>query len=371
MIKRFYVNNFRCFENFELVLETLPSSLLIGKNGTGKSTVGHVLQIFQSIARGFNRTSDLAEISDFTRNRSDSPMRFELEARLKETDYKYVLVLELPTHFKELRIQEERFEVSGTPIFTRQEAQVSLHRSHGRNAAEFWIDWHTVALPIIQEQSSEDPLYVFRKWLAQMIILAPIPKLIYGESSGKTLQPHRDGTNFANWLNGLLEAYPGAYSEIFAHLQKVLPDLTDFYHESTGKESKSLLVRFNNDTNQLRVPFDLLSDGEKCFFINAVAIATMKYFGPLFCFWDEPDAFLALSEIRHFVMDLRRLVKSKCQILMTSHSPETIRSFSENNTNLMSRNNHLEPPRIRLLQDVSFTGDKVNAIISGDLENGV
>ena len=65
MIQRFYVHNYRCMENFELPIAGKPSSLLIGKNGTGKSTIGFVLEILQRIARGTNRVSQLVKPSDF------------------------------------------------------------------------------------------------------------------------------------------------------------------------------------------------------------------------------------------------------------------------------------------------------------------
>lgn len=38
MIERLYIHNFRSLENFELPIQGLSSALLIGKNGTGKST---------------------------------------------------------------------------------------------------------------------------------------------------------------------------------------------------------------------------------------------------------------------------------------------------------------------------------------------
>ena len=50
MIRRLYVHNFRCLENFELPVSGQPSVLLIGKNGSGKTTVGLALEILQKIA---------------------------------------------------------------------------------------------------------------------------------------------------------------------------------------------------------------------------------------------------------------------------------------------------------------------------------
>ena len=39
MLQRLYVHNYRCLENFEFKLGDVSSGLLIGKNGTGKSTL--------------------------------------------------------------------------------------------------------------------------------------------------------------------------------------------------------------------------------------------------------------------------------------------------------------------------------------------
>ena len=54
VIRRFYVHNFRCLENSELPISRRPSTLLIGKNGAGKTTVGLALEILQEIGRGTN-----------------------------------------------------------------------------------------------------------------------------------------------------------------------------------------------------------------------------------------------------------------------------------------------------------------------------
>src|SRR5205085_1737510 len=79
MIDRLYVHNFRCLENFTLDLAGLPSAVLIGKNGAGKSTVLACLELFQTICRGAGRVGTLISTSDFTQYRADQPMRFEVE----------------------------------------------------------------------------------------------------------------------------------------------------------------------------------------------------------------------------------------------------------------------------------------------------
>src|SRR5580704_16526425 len=96
VIRRLYVHNFRCLENFELPISGLSSALLIGKNGSGKTTVGLALQILQKIARGTNRVGELVRPQDLSRGRSDVPMRFEIEVELGAKIYRYAIAFELP-----------------------------------------------------------------------------------------------------------------------------------------------------------------------------------------------------------------------------------------------------------------------------------
>ncbi|MBI5248581.1 MAG: AAA family ATPase [Desulfomonile tiedjei] len=367
MLQRLYVHNFRCLENFELTTKGMPSALLIGQNGSGKSTIAMVLEILQGIARRKNRVGELIQSKDFTRGRSDVPIRLEIEALLNEKLYKYVLALELPERFKELRVAEEQLIVGGEPIYSREEAQVTLHATPQNIRAQFLIDWHLVALPVIQEQSEKDPLSHFKTWLARTIILAPIPAFMTGDSGGETLEPKRDGSNFGEWFSGLLSHYPAAYTQVGQFLRDIMPDFRDFVYDPVGKDFKSMIVRFEENNAPLSVFFRDLSDGEKCFFLCAAVLAANQLYGPLFCFWDEPDNYLSLPEIGHFVTSLRRSFGKKGQILVTSHNPEAIRSFSDENTLILRRNSHLEPTVVRLLGDESPTGDLVDALTRGDI----
>ncbi len=368
MLQRLYVHNFRCLENFELNLKDIPSALLIGKNGSGKSTVSIALEILQSIGRGINKVGNLVQSNDFARGRSDVPIRFEIEVSLENILYKYILALELPESFKELRVSEEELIVGGTPIYSREEAQVTLHVTPFNREAQFMVDWHLVALPVIQERSEKDPLHIFKTWLAHTIILAPIPSLMTGDSSGETLQPIREASNFGEWFSGLLGRYPAAYTQVEKYLRGLMPDIKDFLNEHIGKDFKSMIARFESGSANLSIYFKDLSDGEKCFFLCAVVVAANRFYGPLFCFWDEPDNYLSLSEVGHFVTSLRRSFGDNGQIIVTSHNPEAIRRFSNENTLVLDRKSHLEPTLVRMLSELSIRGDLVDAMIRGDIE---
>jgi predicted ATPase len=368
MMKRLYVHNFRCLENFELPISGCSSVLLIGKNGAGKTSVGLALEILQRIARGTNRVDDLVKPKDFTRGRTDVPMRFEIEVELNNKIYEYVIAFEFPKGFKELRVFEEKLSVSGKPIYTREVAQVHLAKTSQDKEATFFIDWHLVALPIVHEQSIDDPLFIFKQWLARILIFRPIPSLILGDSKQETLQPNPQVTNFGAWFSGLLAYAPAAYSQIDEYLKQVMPDLKDIKNPMIGADSRSLVVQFSNGLGSLNLPFEDLSDGEKCFMICALVLAANNAYGPLLCFWDEPDNYLAISEVGHFVLALRKAFQSGGQFITTSHNSEAIQRFSEENTLVLLRKNHLEPVIVRPLSEFDVSDDLISALIRGDVE---
>lgn len=367
VIRRLYVNNYRCLQNFDLPIAGMPSALLIGKNGAGKTTVGSALEILQKIARGTNRVGELVKPKDFTRGITDVPMRFEVEVDLNNKIYGYALAFDLPEKFKELRVLEEKLMVDGKAVYTREIAQVHLAKWGQEKVAEFVIDWHLVALPIIQLASPNDPISVFKQWLAQMLILRPIPSLIRGESDEGTLQPNRTVTDLGAWFTGLLASAPSAYSEVDDYLKQVMPDLKDIRNPLIGAESRSMVIQFANEQGSFANPFDDLSDGEKCFVICALVLAANSSYGPLVCFWDEPDNYLSLNEVGQFVVALRKGFQAGGQFIATSHNPEAIRRFSEENTLALFRNSHLEPTVVRSLKELQVNGDLVDLLTTGDL----
>jgi predicted ATPase len=367
VIRRLYVHNFRCLENFDLPIAGLSSVLLIGQNGSGKTAIARALEILQRIARGTNRVGDLVGAEDFTRGRSDVPMRFEIEVELEAQVHKFAVAFELPTGRKELRVLEEKLEVGGKAIYTREAAEVNLdmlqYANTGRSLApsRFNIDLHLVALPIIQEDSR------LTQWLKRMLILRPVPSLIRGDSDRETLEPNPEVSNLGAWFSGLLSDAPSAYAKIDEYLKQVMPDFKDIKNPLVGKDARSLVVQFSNEQGSLGVSFEDLSDGEKCFIICALVLAAHDAYGPGLCFWDEPDNYLALPEVAHFVMALRKAFQSGGQLIATSHNPEAIRSFSDENTLRLRRNNHLDPTNVRSLSELGVRGDLVGAIVRGDV----
>lgn len=367
MIERLYIHNFRCLDNFVLPVEGLSSALLVGRNGSGKSSVGFALEILQQIGRGTNRIRDLIKPHEIRYGHTAEPVRIELEVRIGEVLFAYSLALELPEGFRELRVLEESLQIDGLAKYNRKVAQLHFP-SGGSSADEMSFDWHLVWLSAAQARSETDPLNIFRKWLARMLIVRPYPLGITGESSEETLNPVPDMRNFGDWWTGLISHSPSSYAQIDKALRQLIPDLKDIKNPVIAKESRSLEVQFEQNDKTMVLPFHLLSDGEKCMLIWALVMAANEAYGPLLCFWDEPDNYLAISEVGDFATDLRRAFQKGGQFIGTSHNAEVIKKFSDENTFLLSRNSHREPTQIRPLREVNYQGDLISSLVRGEIE---
>jgi predicted ATPase len=363
MIERIYVHNFRCLENFTLDLAAHPSALLIGRNGTGKSTVLACLRLFQSICRGSNRIGSLISASDFTRHRTDLPMRFEVDLTLSGKRYKYSVSFEWTPGFREARILDESLVVEGQSIFERHGSQTQLSGGQA-----FGIDWHIVALPVINERPGEQAIQDLRQFFASMMLLAPIPANISGFSDAPSTELQRDGANFASSLRALLGQKPAAYSVFDSYLKTVIPDFSSLENPPRGESGTQLIVHFEqqNPRQTLALDFKALSSGEKCFFLCAYILAYNSRCCPVFCLWDEPDNHLSISEVGHFITSLRKMSNQGGQFLATSHHPETIRKFSDDTTFVLTRKSHLDPTIVRPLTD-SYHGDLIDALIRDEV----
>ena len=354
MLQRLYVHNFRCLQNFEIKPEKQTSLLLIGKNGVGKSTIAKVLSLFQKLGTGTSRVASLVNQDDFTLGRTDEIIQLELETSLDSKICKYSLALDKPETFRELRVVEEDFSVDDIPVYTRKKAEVS----YPYQKTSFSLDWHNAALPLILERQ-DGPLQAFRNWLRRMHILSPIPQLMGGESHGNSGPLSLSCDNFADYLLELLAAHPASYVSIHNFLKELMPDLREFSNKQITDDTRVLQVRFGNEDSSFTTNFHQLSDGEKCMFLGAVMLPSQRSYGDFFVFWDEPDNYLALSEVEHFIRFLRKNFNNDSQIWMTSHHEGTINCFSHENTLLLRRKTHTSPVELRPINELLDSTESV------------
>jgi len=367
VIRRLYIENFRCFGQFNLEVEDLNTILLVGKNGSGKSTIRDGLFAIRELASGKSRIGDLLSPSELSWFSKKPGMGFFLESMIRGERFQYELQLELPEGFREFRVSNEYLIAGEKNIFSRHLAEVTLTRKSGVQST-FPVDWHQLALPFIQETGPDDPLSIFRSWLSRMLIIAPVPQLIDGESRGESRKLSRDCHDFADWYRGLSVEYPTAGARVHELLHKTWPDLQRMINSQVGTESRSLEFTFKEAAASApAVPFAKLSDGEKCLVIHAAVLAWAEATEGAICFWDEPDNYVSLDEMTEFILTLRQKLSEGRQLFATSHNPEAIRTFTRENTFVLNRSSHLMAtrPPVRAT-DLDLPGDLATSLARGE-----
>src|SRR5208337_4573221 len=112
MLTRIYIDNFRCFVNFEYKPER--KQLLLGPNGSGKSLLFSAIHYLKQFVKG-----DENPFTQSTRTRwQDRPLQvLEIEALLERQKYEYRVEIRFASETKQLSVNVERLRVSGSTVF--------------------------------------------------------------------------------------------------------------------------------------------------------------------------------------------------------------------------------------------------------------
>ena len=329
MITRLYIDNFRCFRNFEIRFdETSRSAMIIGPNGVGKSSIGEVLSIFRQIGLGETRlqrligASSLSGVSGSSEGQSqdrNSKMRFEIELEGGERKWKYALAVE---NFK---VVEEFLSADGQRVFDRGDGYAP----------------EAVVLPIRADGIE------FRRLLATIFVIKPVPQSMSSSVDLNDSVLNRDCSNFASWCLTMLAKNPQSYEVLANYLSNVFKDFGSVTKEQNATLGDILSVGFKTRAADeiMGVPFAVLSDGEKCQFLAAAILACNSAEDGLVCFWDEPDNYITTAEISMLMPALCHGFMNRGQLIVTSHSREAINTFGENEIIALIRSAHDEPVR--------------------------
>ena len=363
-------------QNLEFNIANKHSSIVIGQNGSGKSTLFEVLEIFQQIGRGVSTVEQLIKRSDFLFGNTKMPIEIELEATCDHTDYTYSLIIEYPETFEKPRIKSEKLLCNGKDEYVRDRADTTLYGDK-----KFSLDWHHVGLPLIETHRENSPIVKFRTYLANIIILSPYPKNFQKYSSYENRKIDKEADNIIDWARWLLSTNPKLYSQVETYLKDRMPDLELFRFMEIGANDKELILTFQTKETEFLsksktfdLNFTLLSDGEKIFFLSALVNAALGNHANSVCIWDEPDNYISLNELSDFIAEFRKTVESgsnNSQLIISSHNPKIINRFSNHNIFIISRNSHLHPSRIRLVDEISYISDTlIDAYENGELDYG-
>lgn len=329
MIEQIYIDNYRCFVNFEWKPQQF--NLLLGENGGGKSTILSLFRSMRDLLHGGDGTSSLFAPDSLTEWDSRQQQTFEFKISDKDGIYDYRLVVDHVRERKLNRIDRETLRFDGTMLYEYKDHEACLYRDDGSEGPRFPVDWSRSAIATIPERHDNKRLTWFRNYWERMLVVAPDPLRMSAESDKEEALPNYRLTNAASWLRYVLQENFDIPKQLQAALQDAIMGFGRLHFEQVSQNAKVLKVGFrfpqsSPGTNAIEtsLPFSLLSDGQR----GLVALYLLLFAGVrdsnVICI-DEPDNYVALRELQPWLIALKDKVEdSGSQCFLISHHPELL-----------------------------------------------
>ena len=326
MLKRLYVDNYRCFVNFEL--EFRNQQLILGLNGSGKSTLLDILRAVRDLSIGETSPDVLFPASSRTRWQTLSQQTFELDVDLAGVPYKYKLKLEPWGQPSRTRIREEIVLCEGRSVFEFVDGEVHLFNDSFQHKVNYPFDWFRSAFATIQPRHENQRLMRFKDWLSNVHCLQLDPRRMLGSTDSEQDRPSNDLTNFAAWYRHLTQERVDGAAALQECLSNILPGFQSLDLRAAGGSVRALSARFGSSDDGSRfsftVGFEELSEGQRVL-ICLYAILHFLIRDSVCLFLDEPENFIALPEIQPWLMELQDFISERGgQVTLVSHNPELI-----------------------------------------------
>ncbi|MEH1765734.1 AAA family ATPase [Nostoc sp.] len=363
MLKRIYIDNFRCLVNFELNFDSI--NLFLGSNATGKSTVFEVLRKIQTFTSGDSKVEGIFKSIDCTRWRHFTTQRFELEIAGNGGNYKYALAIE---HNQEKsRVMHECLWFDNQLLLKFDMGEVQLFRDNYSEGPKYSFDWSQSMLPSLMPRPENTKLTWFKNRMNRFIIVKIIPSLIIDGSEQEEIQLSYRMENFVSWYRYISQDQ-GKVAELMNVLKDILDGFVSFKFEQFREKYLTLNLRFLTDTDRKIIDYSLseLSDGQKVL----VALYTLIYCTQsedyTLCI-DEPENFLALPEIQPWLIQLSDFCsEERLQALLISHHPEFINYLLTSPIGYWFDRQSNAPVKVRKIsnEEAEDTGLKISQLIA-------
>lgn len=336
MIKRIYIDNFRCFSNFEL--EPSRMTLLLGANGSGKTSLFELIaRISALVVRGVEIGSvfPTPTISRWDRR---GGQRFELDVHDGTSRYRYELKVEHDRKREAATIAREVVTREGLTLFRFEEGTVHLHNNEGIEGTSFPFGGTRSFLAETEERDETRHLRWFLAFMARLWVLKLDPATMDATSFSESDALAMSGTNFASWYRHLQQEAPEGIGAYFAKLREVLPGFRALKVVKVSSRTRELIATFDLESQEYSVAFAELSDGQRVLIVLYALLLGLGLDGAhRTLLLDEPGNYLSLPEIQPCLFELEDALGDDGQLIVASHNSEVINHLASHDPMILDR----------------------------------
>jgi len=227
------------------------------------------------------------------------------------------------------RIVQEEVLFAGKPIFRFHHGEVHLFNDGHEDKVKYPFDWHRSALATVTDRPENTKLSWFKRWLGTLWFISPDPRQMGSLAESEAQAPARDLSNFAAWYRHL--RLENDDHKLLADLQQAIPGFQSMDLKDAGMGNRILMLSFSvdGDSGQSKQSFSQLfhelSDGQRVL-IGLYTVLHFAFRSGATLFLDEPDNFIALSEIQPWLDDVLDKLEDETdlQVFLVSHHPELL-----------------------------------------------
>jgi energy-coupling factor transporter ATP-binding protein EcfA2 len=337
MIERLYIDNFKSFQGFEW--KPGPVALLMGRNGTGKTTVFDVLHLLRGSICEELPLPGIFPAATCTRWDLRKEQKLELDVGGPEGSFQYRLTVEHDEDRGEVRVAAETLLLDGTPLFAFDAGQIQLYKDGGERGPSFAGNPRKSGLGTVAPGPANKRLTWFKRWLGGLLVLRPNPARLGGRADREDAFLAPDCANFASFYRAMWQERPEDVTRAHAALAKVLDGFEGMSIRVDEQRTGWLRATFAGPAGAgVQMQFDELSDGQRVLIALYVALYTQLAEGRTVAF-DEPDNYVSLDEIQPFLLEAvdRAQQRSGPQLFIISHHPEYIDQLAPEDGYVMFR----------------------------------
>jgi predicted ATPase len=367
MLTRIYIDNFRCFVNFEY--RPAQRQLILGPNGSGKSSLLDALLFLRRVVvlgHDLERRKVLAEKTLWM---NQPKQTFELEASLDEAIHIYKLVIDSYGDPPRARIISESVKFNGKPIFEFEDGKVQLFDDKFQSKVVYPFDWHRSALALVTDIRDNQKLIRFKHWFENLLGFRINPFQIKSQTEDEDSYPYFDLRNFPAWYRHLVQAERKEDSALMESLRAALDGFRFLKLQRTGENMRSLAVEFESGgVDSIELGLSKLSDGQRCL-IGLYTIVHFVLSRSNTVILDEPDNFIALREIQPWLSAISDAIdQSRGQVIIISHHPELMNQWAPDFGVQFIREN-LGPVRVKEFSGKAYDMLRPSDIVARGWEN--
>ncbi len=338
MLKRLYIDNYKCLVNFEFAPQR--TQLIVGPNGTGKSAVFDVLWRLRQLITGENKVSQSFLSSFLTRWDRREEQTFELEVEGNGGTYQYKLILQQKPETRQCRIAAETLSFDSRPLLSFVDGEITIYREDHRVGAQFSFDWSQSAFVTLLERRENRLHRWFQNWVGQLQVVCPNPFDMVSHTDQEDSRLNANATNFVSWYRHLIQETPDLIEQVRQSLAEVWEGFQGIRLPEVGPNVRVFYVALKSprEKEDYLVALGDLSDGQRVL----IALYTLLRFverttNALVCI-DEPDNFVSLAEIQPWLMAMCQAAEDHdSQVLFISHHPELINYLAPQDAVLLGR----------------------------------